>query len=44
MRDFFLSILVFVLLIVFLVPEFLKIKEYEKINKCKGSIKSENYP
>lgn len=44
MRDFFLSILVFVLVVVFLVPEFLKIKEYERINQCKGPIKSEYYP
>lgn len=44
MRDFFLSILILVVVIVFLLPDFLKLKEYEKINKCKGPIKSEYYP
>lgn len=44
MRDFFLTILFFILIVVFIVPEFLKIKSYEKINKCKGPIKSEYYP
>lgn len=42
--EFFLSMLVFVLIIVFVIPEFLKFKEYERINKCKGPIKSEYYP
>ncbi len=44
MRDFFLSILILILVIVFLLPEFLKLKEYERINKCRGPIKSEQYP
>ena len=44
MKNFFLSILVIILLIVFLLPEFLKFKEYEQINKVKGPIKSEYYP
>lgn len=44
MRYFFLSILIFVLLIVFAMPEFLKFSEYAKINKCTGPIKSEYYP
>jgi hypothetical protein len=44
MRDYFLSILIIVLVIVFLMPEFLKLSEYDKINKCKGPIKSEYYP
>jgi len=36
--------LVFVLIIVFVIPEFLKFKKYKKINECKGPIKSEYYP
>lgn len=44
MRDFFLTILFFVLIIVFIIPEFLKFKEYERINQCKGSIKSNYFP
>lgn len=44
MRDFFLSILIIVLIIVFLLPEFLKLSEYNKINECKGPIKSQYYP
>lgn len=44
MRDFFLSILIVVLVIVFLLPDFLKLNEYNRINKCKGPIKSQYYP
>jgi hypothetical protein len=44
MKDLFLLTLFFVLIIIFLVPEFLKFKEYSHINKCTGPIKSENYP
>jgi hypothetical protein len=44
MKNFFLTLLVITLIIVFLLPEFIKIKEYEKINKVRGPIKSEYYP
>jgi len=44
MRDYFLSILIIILIIVFLLPEFLKLTEYKRINQCKGEIKSEYYP
>ena len=44
MRNFFLSILIFILIIVFLLPEFLNFTQYDKINMCKGQIKSKYYP
>lgn len=44
MRDYFLSILIVILIIVFLLPEFLKLSEYKRINQCRGPIKSEYYP
>lgn len=42
MRDFFLTILIFVIIIVFLIPEFLNFTDYRKINRCKN--KSLYYP
>ena len=36
MRNFFLTILIFILMIVFLFPDFINFKEYERINTYKN--------
>ncbi len=44
MRDFFFTVLIVILVIVFALPEFLKLSEYDRINKIKGEIQSNYFP